>query len=492
MGLALILYVLLVALVGTNGHKLSARDTNDYIKDLKRGVLVKNGELTSCELLPIDSQAAVVAASCLGYTKESIIDKDDIYTVYYDKGRDNIEGQYKVDNISVHSNFNPSNYVNDLAILQFNSDSKETWQSRLASYGGYEWDSLVYTRANPGNLKTTDWQYDSLVGRNFFDDTCISLSGMFETNQDNMVCSQNTTHLQVNTLNACNTPMGIAVGITKGKAFLIGPYSFTAIKGGNNMCNYDYQRSYYTAIGSFVAFIKDTIGRDLLIGDEFITEVRYDPDYKMIDHDFDNDIAATNVGGDFFKDQKDATNPSLATDSSSLDSLSSDLSTGFGNSDTDSESDDSPTSNDDGLGADKEDGNHGLTQREKAIIAACVSVGGAIVIGLILLIVWWRRWRDRDVADPMEQTLYQDAIENEIGGVSVPAYSPNSHALRNDSASELTADVFSPLPRGSDQVPNSVNIFRADLPPTYEDVAERRMDPLLTTTEKNDLKRDEE
>ncbi|KAJ2130738.1 hypothetical protein GGF48_001880 [Coemansia sp. RSA 921] len=237
MGLALILYVLLVALVGTNGHKLSARDTNDYIKDLKRGVLVKNGELTSCELLPIDSQAAVVAASCLGYTKESIIDKDDIYTVYYDKGRDNIEGQYKVDNISVHSNFNPSNYVNDLAILQFNSDSKETWQSRLASYGGYEWDSLVYTH-------------------------------------------------------------------------------------------------------------------------EFITEVRYDPDYKMIDHDFDNDIAATNVGGDFFKDQKDATNPSLATDSSSLDSLSSDLSTGFGNSDTDGESDDSPTSNDDGLGADKEDGNH--------------------------------------------------------------------------------------------------------------------------------------
>ncbi|KAJ2293082.1 hypothetical protein IW141_001424 [Coemansia sp. RSA 355] len=375
MGLALILYVLLVALVGTNGHKLSARDTNDYIKDLKRGVLVKNGKLTSCELLPIDSRAAVVAASCLGYTKESIIDKDDIYTVYYDKGRDNIEGQYKVDNISVHSNFNPSNYVNDLAILQFNSDSKETWQSRLASYGGYEWDSL--SKHNPPS-------------------------------------------------------------------------------------------------------------------DEFITEVRYDPDYKMIDHDFDNDIAATNVGGDFFKDQKDATNPSLATDSSSLDSLSSDLSTGFGNSDTDGESDDSPTSNDNGLGADKEDGNHGLTQREKAIIAACVSVGGAIVIGLILLIVWWRRWRDRDVADPMEQTLYQDAIENEIGGVSVPAYSPNSHVLRNDSASELTADVFSPLPRGSDQVPNSVNIFRADLLPTYEDVAERRMDPLLTTTEKNDLKRDEE
>ncbi|KAJ2124652.1 hypothetical protein IW147_001617 [Coemansia sp. RSA 720] len=131
----------------------------------------------------------------------------------------------------------------------------------------------------------------------------------------------------------------------------------------------------------FVAFIKDTIGRDLLVGDEFITEARYDPDYKMVDRDFDNDIEATNVGGDFFKDQKVATNPSLATDSSSSDSsstdssssesLSSDLSTEFDDSNTNGESDDPSTSNDDNLDADKEDGNHGLTQREKAIIAAC-------------------------------------------------------------------------------------------------------------------------
>ncbi|KAJ2496998.1 hypothetical protein GGH96_005430 [Coemansia sp. RSA 1972] len=78
----------------------------------------------------------------------------------------------------------------------------------------------------------------------------------------------------------------------------------------------------------------------------------------MVDNNFENDIEATNVGGDFFKDQDDATNPSLATDPSSSDSLSTGLSTQSDDSNTDSESDNSSTNSNDDLGADKEDGNH--------------------------------------------------------------------------------------------------------------------------------------
>ncbi|KAJ1826313.1 hypothetical protein LPJ70_007781, partial [Coemansia sp. RSA 2708] len=114
-----------------------------------------------------------------------------------------------------------------------------------------------------------------------------------------MVCNGNTTGAAASYLSDCKIPYGTAFGIANNKAYVIGPYSHTAINNGNNLCASSMQRSYYTSLGNFAAFLSQTLGRDVLISDEYFhTNVSaLNPDYTMIDRDFsdDNGLKATIV-----------------------------------------------------------------------------------------------------------------------------------------------------------------------------------------------------
>ncbi|KAJ2828348.1 hypothetical protein IWW50_001429 [Coemansia erecta] len=110
----------------------------------------------------------------------------------------------------------------------------------------------------------------------------------------------------------------------------------------------------------------------------------------------------------------------------------------------------------------------------------------------------------------MSQTLYQDAIETEIGGATVPALASNGNLVRSEPTRESFAGtasesrhasmVHEPV-RGSiaDTAPdyqrNSVvhgstnlDVFHADLPPMYDEAVERRESSVPALAEKEDMK----
>ncbi|KAJ2522751.1 hypothetical protein H4217_000538 [Coemansia sp. RSA 1939] len=97
-----------------------------YSVDTKGGVLVKNGKQTSCELGIIDSRAAFVAAPCLDYSSGNSVNQSTKYEVYLDAGIDNIAAKYTVTSITVHPGYNAETNANPIAILQFNKDSTAT------------------------------------------------------------------------------------------------------------------------------------------------------------------------------------------------------------------------------------------------------------------------------------------------------------------------------------------------------------------------------
>ncbi|KAJ2227201.1 hypothetical protein GGH97_006552, partial [Coemansia sp. RSA 475] len=92
-GNTLLLLVLLIVgvLVSTNGQQLATRAPEDSIKQLKRGVLLKNKKLTSCELAPLDNGCSIAAASCLEYLPgTTTLDTSFEYEVLLDDGIDGI------------------------------------------------------------------------------------------------------------------------------------------------------------------------------------------------------------------------------------------------------------------------------------------------------------------------------------------------------------------------------------------------------------------
>ncbi|KAJ2854944.1 hypothetical protein GGI22_004312, partial [Coemansia erecta] len=99
---------------------LAVRDTTSDIATTKGGVLVKNGEQTSCELGVIDSTAAFVAAPCLDFSG-SDVNKNIKYEVYLDAGIDNTPVTYTVSSIAIHPDYNATMNLNPVAVLQFNT-----------------------------------------------------------------------------------------------------------------------------------------------------------------------------------------------------------------------------------------------------------------------------------------------------------------------------------------------------------------------------------
>ncbi|KAJ2496997.1 hypothetical protein GGH96_005429 [Coemansia sp. RSA 1972] len=174
---------------------------------------------------------------------------------------------------------------------------------------------------------------------------------------------------------------------------------------------------------------------------------------------------STIVGGNFFKYDANYNN---IDSSNSIDNSDIDSSDSVDNSDIDS-SISIDNSNID-LTADANKGS-GLSQREKTILAVCISVGGAIIITFIVFYVWRRRWRNSNLADP----TYQDVIETEIGGATVPA----------DNAPALLQGTV-------DNEHNNVATRQGEQPPTYNDVVVERRQTLLASTEKPDMKKDDD
>ncbi|KAJ2368529.1 hypothetical protein H4S01_001535, partial [Coemansia sp. RSA 2610] len=401
--------VLLATAACGSGRRLAARDNVDLLSVVKGGVLVKNGSLTSCDLAVIDCRLSVVPASCLDYTSNTNLNSDTKYDVYYDDGLDGKVAHYSVDSVTVHPDFNPSTHVNDLALLQYNTKGEITWQNPISPISNFTWKAIGYMRGVPRNLTNSEWDgfnYD--FGKTTHDDRCDDMSEMYAMNSKDMVCTNWTTDALSTDFNLCPIPYGTAYGIANDQAYLIGPYTFTAVNAGDSLCSYGTERSYYTALANYIKFITDTIGRSLLIDNNFFgaNVTTLNAGYKMVDRDFiaDNGLNTTKIGGNFYANQKSGS--------------------GLGPSSGEPEFSNQPGQTIDEVSAidankgTPEDNSGGLSRKNTIIVAVCVSIGGSVLIGVALFFAFWHWRRRREMTYPVGQARYQDMIESELGGAT--------------------------------------------------------------------------
>ncbi|KAJ2162781.1 hypothetical protein GGF46_000342 [Coemansia sp. RSA 552] len=220
--------------------QLQRRFTVEDVADIRGGVLIKNGKLTSCTLGPINAMMGFVSASCLDYyagTKN--LNTTTKYEVYINDGRDKPVGYYRVVNKQVNPWYDPYSGANNIAVVDYNFDNNDEFDMTIAVLLP-EWDSVLYVQRDLKDVSTATWDAPRLLegktGKS--DAVCPSLYNQFASAEDALACYDTAKDPPDTAPNSCKVPYPVAYASYKGKLYLAGLLSHMAVDGGTNLCQY--------------------------------------------------------------------------------------------------------------------------------------------------------------------------------------------------------------------------------------------------------------
>ncbi|KAJ2848569.1 hypothetical protein GGI22_005706, partial [Coemansia erecta] len=212
----------------------------------------------------IDSTAAFVAAPCLDFSGSSV-NLATTYEVYLDTGIDNSAAKYTVNSITVHPEYNATINLNPIAVLQFNKGSTETWANPVAINRNKSWDDVLFVRRGLANMDSMEWETPLTVTNKYSDVAdCKADTRVFETNPNDLFCSNATTYPPYTYLTGCAIPYGSVEAYISGKLFVAGIYAYTSISVPSYQCTLrDFQDSFYVLFADYVAFANKVLGRSI-------------------------------------------------------------------------------------------------------------------------------------------------------------------------------------------------------------------------------------
>ncbi|KAI9472515.1 hypothetical protein BX667DRAFT_499971, partial [Coemansia mojavensis] len=376
------------------------------IKTIKAGVLVFKGKQTSCALAAIDSKAAVVAATCLD--EQNIDTAPDEYSVYFNDGIDGKTANYNVESITIHPEYNSTTLANNIAVLQYNSNSADkSWQNRFIVSSPDSVIGIYILHYALKDVESMTWTTPSYYFNGIsLSDGCKTMSPLYKENSNTMFCSPQTFDLPNNTLSKCPVPYSIVYtrDMKDDTVCISGLYSFSAISGNSNFCSYLQQRSYFIPVGLYAGYIKQVISRGILMGvddspsSQAIIGYSKDPNFSM--NKTSEAVSPGNflLSGDLYINQ--TTDDASSTGSASNESESNDLSS-------------EGTSASGFVENNSQDGSSHIVG---IIAGTCIgAVGLASICGAIYYIRWKRK-KSPGVADPMRNNDFQDMLETSRPG----------------------------------------------------------------------------
>ncbi|KAJ2513888.1 hypothetical protein H4217_006071 [Coemansia sp. RSA 1939] len=255
------LVLTVLALLVSIAHGLSVRDTTSDIASTKGGILVKNGKQTSCELGVINSKAAFVAAYCIDFSGKTV-NQDTEYEVYLDAGIDNTPAKYSVESIAVHPDFNATNGLNPIAVLQFNKDSTETWSNPIAIDRNNSWGDVLFIRRGMTSLNKMQWKTPLTATNKYTDATgCTRIPIIYQLNKNDILCSNATTYLPYAYLTECVVPYGSVDVYISGTLYIAGIHAQKVVTSLSSKCRPIYnQNSVFILFADYIAFANKVLG----------------------------------------------------------------------------------------------------------------------------------------------------------------------------------------------------------------------------------------
>ncbi|KAJ2784938.1 hypothetical protein GGI15_002092 [Coemansia interrupta] len=195
------------------------------------GLLFKNGKQTSCEVALISMKAGIVTASCFDYSGGTTVSSSTKYQVYLYNGTPNsapIISTLSTSDIHLHPNYNPTTLENNLAVIEFNKQTTDTFKGYIVD-GKYRVPSSAYLRRS-FNTETNTWNTPLLFQMVDNPDECADFSGLYVTNDNNMLCTAYSTPSIENT--DCSVPYGaLYTEGDNGMVAIAGMFTFSSVQG---------------------------------------------------------------------------------------------------------------------------------------------------------------------------------------------------------------------------------------------------------------------
>ncbi|KAJ2680669.1 hypothetical protein GGH99_005386, partial [Coemansia sp. RSA 1285] len=342
------------------------------------------------------SLGGAVSADCLDYTKGNTLDTAASYTVYVDDGIDGKADKYKVENITVHPDFNPTTKANNIATLRFNNGKNATWFNNIGITRETYWGKMVYTRSTITDLETMKWEDPDFVYDPASEDSaCDSMSAIYNANTYDFTCIGDYAKSPGSNLTPCSTPYGTAYTYINNTLYPVGFYSYSSAVGDvseNGLCDASSVRNYYLVLSDWIVYV--SMAADLADFRWYPMTVDslpiYSPNYTLRDPGISDPDKYSIVGGDYYKDQGVFT----SFVESGVDASSTELSETSNNDKTSTDGSDSVASDD---------------------------------TALFFLIRRWNRSRKMEIEDPVIRATMEDV---ESPGADDNYFSGNIRSMR--------------------------------------------------------------
>ncbi|KAJ2794926.1 hypothetical protein H4R20_006059 [Coemansia guatemalensis] len=327
---------------------------------------------------------------------------------------------FDLKDIVVHPNYNPDTKANNVAAVSFNLQGKQEWEMNTAIDFG-TWQARVYAQSHLKSIEGLDWDSPDYITEVKIeqDDTCSELSPIYSVNADKFTCTTALATPLMKNSTACKIPYPVIYAQMGGELYQAGLYSHSVVKGGDNLCDSDEVRSYYTLIGDYLAFAETALNKKFTHhSNDNSSTPQTDPYYSMKNAPRSVADGAVMLSGDFY-------NPRAVIVESGA--LSDDASTATG---TNIEEEDDTSDLSDGQSA--TDDSNGSSKKTIVIAAVCGSVGTLILVVSILFGIRWYRGHVSKVHDPYQAPSAQNVLDEMFANTDEyrppPAYKPPGEA----------------------------------------------------------------
>ncbi|PIA13827.1 hypothetical protein COEREDRAFT_83196 [Coemansia reversa NRRL 1564] len=442
----IIIISLLLAVVArsspTPSRRLVKRDaTTDKLSARKGGVLFKNGQQTTCGVALLNNQAALVTADCFDFIGKNV-DRSLYYQVYTSRAFTKTSKGFDLRDIIVHPDYNPVTKANNVAVVTYNTDKEQDWDMETA-IDLDTWQARVYAQRHIKNMTDLIWDYPEYTTEDNIaqDDVCSDLSPIYKANTDKLTCTTILADPLMKNSTSCKIPYPVLYAQMGEDLYQAGIFSHSVVKGGDNLCNNQEVRSYYTLIGDYLAFAENALDKKFTHHSSASSSTpQSDSNYSMKPASRGVNDGTLMLSGDFYNPKAVIIGSATSSDGTSMTTDS--------NVNGENATDNELAS--DGSNEQETDSNSKSTSKKTIIIAAvCGSIGTLLLVAVILFGIRWYRGHVSKVHDPYQapsaQDFLQEMFENPNEGRPPPAYKPpeEAHASQDQNLNAVRNTAFS-------------------------------------------------
>ncbi|KAJ2692544.1 hypothetical protein GGH99_001662 [Coemansia sp. RSA 1285] len=430
---------------------------NDII-NFKGALLFRDGVQTTCELGLISMSAAFISATCLEFNSGTSLNQNTDYHVLIDdssQGTATVVSKIAINNIYVHPDFNPETWENNIAVVEFNKDTSETYNSYIAM-DGFNTTAQAYvqrtmdTSAQFWNIPVVNYRtYDD---RGSDSVPCVNSSRLYMTNLDKLTCTS-VSAMSIFDRN-CRSPFGVMYSEQGSDIILAAVYSHTIVTSKDLCTSGASFYNYYVYLWPYVGFAARVLnkpiniytgGKQDIYADKTIQSMNSPAPtlisgIRVIDGDIYTLQGVSQSSIDFDETTILATTMSNAQDEDQVDSESSptptqsQAQTSEGESAADGSTDtedlttlasDSSWDGSNGIDANNESNNEsksessGLSKSQKIIIGVVVPLSVILIgIGALILYNHWKVRREDRAWNPQEQSQQLQIMALDLGGIN--------------------------------------------------------------------------